>query len=534
MFTNRRFLHSILTVVFSLACLLVPAATTAEIWTVVAIDPRGDGSDPGLADAAQLCYRYDKAQDLLWFRVSLWGVPKQETFGINIAIDTGMEEFAKMNWWGMNKDFRFDRLVTARVMQKNGNYQGTIGVADAAGAGDNNFNNLIKDNQRIRVEGDSIVIGIKRTDITDKMKMNLIASVGSSEQWNDDIPNARAVALDLSAARPSRGLREIDLARNNFRFPSDYKTLPDNQPPVISTKGNGRQAMILIPGVYSGKDVFDEFIARNQSQYKFYVVTPPGLNGTPARPLPPETTSFGEFTWTRRLERDILDLIAREKLDKPVTVTHGFPGSLAVEEVAVQHPEKVGGIIELASLPLQSFPSLKGRKLAPHERVEVVDEGWAQKWFKYVTPETWESNNYQPEMFANDPKRAEEVRQQIESAPLQVKIRYLAEFMASDHTDEFANLTVPLLALRPGFNESFLANPANAYYKAGFLDAWDAFARNSRIELRTIPGARALIFEDQPELANQAISEFVHKTVAQDKISGDLIKDCLHVGFAED
>ena len=410
------------------------------------------------------------------------------------------------------------------MARENDNYAGTVGVADAAGARVKNFNNLGKDNLKISVEGDSLVLGIKRTDVTDKMTMHAIAAVGSDQRWNDDVPNARSALLDLSAPRPARGLREIDLSRNNLRFASDYKTLANNQPPLVTKKGTGRQTLILIPGVYSGKDIFDGFITRNRSQYKFYVLTPPGLNGTPARPLPPETTSYGEFTWTRLLERDILALIAQEKLDKPVIVTHGFPGSPAAQELAAQHPEALGGIIELASVPLQAFPSMKGKALAtPNERIEVVDEGWAQKWFKYVTPETWGSNNYQAEMFGNNLDRAEEVRRQIELAPLPVKIRYLAEFMASDHTSILANLQIPLLALRPGFNDKFLADPANAYYKTGFEDSWDAFAKNTRIRLLTIPNARALILEDQPELADKAISSFMHETVAQARMAGDLI-----------
>ncbi len=80
-------------------------------------------------------------------------------------------------------------------------------------------------------------------------------------------------------------IREIDFRRNNFVVSADYKTLPDNQPPQIIKQGHGRVALILIPGVYSGNDPFGAFIARNESKYKFYVVTPPGLNGTPARPL---------------------------------------------------------------------------------------------------------------------------------------------------------------------------------------------------------------------------------------------------------
>src|SRR5713101_4583781 len=491
--------------------IIAPVGVTAQVWTVLAVDPKGDGRDPALPDAAQLSYRYDKPQDLLWFRVSLYGKPIEESFGVNIVVDTGADDAAKMNWWGANKEFKFDKLVTAWVTRGDGGYQGTIGVGDATGAKAQNFNNLLQNNLQIRVEGDSIVIGVKRTDLTEKM--NLIAAVGSNERWNDDIPNTRSVALDLAAPRPARGLREIDVSRNNFRFPSDYKTLADNRPPLTIKKGHGRAKLILIPGVYSGKENFDAFIARNQSLYKFYVVTPPGLDGTPARPLPPETTSYGEFTWTRRLGRDVLELFSREKLSKPVIVAHGFPGSWVAEELAFQYADALGGVIEIASMPVLFFPSPKdpSRKTpaTPEERIETVNEGWAEKWFKYVTPETWESNNYIAEMFANDPGRAEQVRQQVEADPLPVKIRYLCEFMASDHSAELASLKVPLLALRPGFNEKFLADPANSWYKTSFQDAWDAFSKDPRIQVVTIPNARALLLDDQPKLTDEAIATFV-------------------------
>jgi len=489
------------------------AGAAAQVWTVMAFDPRGDGRDPAMADAAQLSYRYDQQQDLLWFRVSLYGKPNADSFGVNIVVDTGAGDAAKMNWWGANKDFKFDKLVTAWVTQTNGAYQGTIGVGDAGGAQSHNINNLSQNNLQLRTEGDAILIGIKRTDLTDKMKFKLIAAVGSNQQWNDDIPNAGSLTLDLSAPRPARGLRELDFGRNNFRFPSGFKTLADGQAPRVVHQGHGRPALILVPGVYSGNQAFAGFIARNLSRYSFYLLTPPGLDGTEPRPLPPETTSYGEFPWTRRLARDILELIRREKLSKPVIVTHGFPGSLAAHELASLHPEAVGGVIDIAAMPVQFFPSFKepGRKTGatPAERVAIVNEGWAEKWFKYVTPETWESNNYQAVMFTEDPARAEQVRRQVEAVPLPVKIRYLAEFMASDDSSELAALNVPLLVLRPGFNEKFLADPAHVFYKTGFQDSWDAFSANSHIKLLTIPNARALVLDDQPQPADDAIAAFI-------------------------
>jgi len=511
-----------LLIAVSLGC---PGQSTPSgpIWNVLAFDAKGDGRDPSLADAALLSCRYDKQQDTLWFRVSLYGKPNPDTFGVNIVVDTGGDDASKMNWWGANKDFKFDKLVTAWVKRGASGYEGTIGVGDVAGVKAKNFNNLLQNNLQIRVEGDAIVIGVKRTDITDKMKMNLIAAVGSNEQWNDDIPNTRPVTVDLTAPRPARGLRELDLGRNNFQLPSDYKALADNQPPTIIKKGQGNEALILIPGVYSGKEVFDGFIARNQARYKFYLVTPPGLNGTPARPLPAETVSYGELTWTRRLERDVLDLIKKEKLRKPVIVTHGFPGSLAALEIAVQRPDAVGGVIDVAVIPVQFFPSPKDPSFktpaAPDERVAYVNESWAQKWFKYVTPETWESNNYRAEMFTSDLVRGEQVRQQVESAPLQVKIRYLAEFMAADQTSDFAKLNVPLLALIPGFNEKFFADPTNGFYKISFQGAWEPLAKNPQIQRMAIPDARALILDDQPKVADQAIAEFAGRVAKSDAAS---------------
>jgi pimeloyl-ACP methyl ester carboxylesterase len=499
-------------ILFLLACVLRGAAE--DIWTVLAFDPKGDVRDASLADAAQLSYRYDSRQDILWFRVTLYGRPNEKAFGVNIVVDTGADDSAatKMNWWGQNTEFKFDKVVTAWVTHGSAGYEGTIGVGDATGAKARKINNLLQNNLQIRVEGDSIIIGVKRTDLTDKMKMNLIVAVGSNQQVNDDVPNTRYVTLDLTAPRPVRGIRELDTGRNNFRFPSGYKPLGDNERPLIVKHGHGTQALILIPGVYSGKEAFDGFIDRNQTQYTFYEITPPGLSGTAARPLPPEATSYGEFTWTRRLERDVLELIGREKLHKPVIVAHGFPGSLAAHELAIKHPESLSGVIDIATMPVQFFPSLKdpSRKTpaAPGERIEYVNEGWAEKWFKYVTPDTWESNNYPMAMFANDSDRGERARQQVEAVPLPVKIRYLCEFMASDDTSELNQVNIPLLALRPGFNEKFLAEPANGFYKNSFLDAWDAFSGNSHIQLLTIPNARALILDDQPKQTDEAIALF--------------------------
>jgi len=497
-----------------LTLILFPSTITAQVYTVLTFDGKGDCADASLADAAQLAYRYDKQQDILWFRIALYGEPNKDAFGVNLAIDTGGDDSTKMNWWGANKTFKFDRLVTANVTRRDKGFVGTMGVADAAGVNAKQMNNLRQNNLQIRVEGDSIVIGVKRTDITDKMTMKLIAAVGSNEQWNDDLPNAGSAAFDLS--KPTPGVREIDVGRNNLVLPKEYKTLADNRPPAVTKSGQGKQTLILVPGMYSGNRSFDGFIARNQTQYKFFLVTPPGLNGTPARVMPAAGTSFAEMSWTRRLERDILDLIRREKLRKPLIVAERQPAAQAAMELASEHPEQIGGVVLVGTNLVQFFASPKDparrTPIAYSDRGGFVDESWVGKWFKYVTPETWKNGDLRPQLLSADPARAQTAWDELESAPLEVKIRYLCEFWASDVTRSFDKLQVPVLALVPGFDEKFLADPANAFAKPSFLDSWETLVpKHPQLELVKIPNARMLVLDDQPQAADEAIATFVKK-----------------------
>ena len=492
----------------------LPAIANAQIYSVATFDAKGDGRDPSLPDAAQLAYRYDKDQDMLWFRIALYGQPNKEAFGVNIAIDTGGDDSTKANWWGANKTFKFDRLVTANVTRAADGFAGTIGVADAAGVNAKQMTNLHQNNLQIRVEGDAIIIGVKRTDITDKMTMKLVAAVGSNEQTNDDLPNAGSVPIDLSKSTP--GVREIDASRNNLALPKDYQTLPDNRPPAVAKTGQGKQALILVPGMYSGNNSFQTFITQNQSRYKIFLLTPPGLNGTPARAAPVAGTSFSELTWTRRLERDILDLIRREKLSHPVIVAERQPAAQAAIELAIEHPEQIRGVVLVGTNLVQFFaaPTDPTRKtpIAYSDRGAFVDESWAGKWFKYVTPETWKNGDLRAQLLSNDPARAQKSWDELESAPLEIKIRYLCEFWASDVTQGFAKLRVPILALVPAFDEKFLADPANAFAKPAFLDSWDTLVpKHPHLELVKIPNARMLVLDDQPQAAGEVIALFIKK-----------------------
>jgi len=512
-------LHRLSRVVWLLAFIFItPALAEAQKYTVLMFDPKGDARDSALGDAAQLAYHYDKEQDMIWFRVAFYGKPNDQAFGLRIFIDTGADDANKMDWSRGNRNFKFDTVVTADVTRGANGYAGTIGVGDVAGIKSEQPTNRRQNNLQLRVEGDSIIIGLKRTDITDKTKLNFVASIGAGQQWNDDIPNTGSASIDLSKITP--GVREIDVSRNNLELPKSYKTVSNNAPPVIVKMGRGKQALILVPGMYSGNKSFDDFIARNESQYRIFLVIPPGLNGTLPRAAPAAGSSFSELTWTRRLERDILDLIRREELASPVILAERQPAAQAAIELAVEHPDQVGGVILVGTNLVQFFPSPRDptRKapIAVADRGPFINETWAAKWFKYVTPETWNNGDLGKQLLSVDPARAQTAWNELEAAPVEIKIRYLLEFWASDVTQGFDRLKVPVLALVPGFDETFLAEPANAFAKPSFLDVWDTLVpKTPHLELVRIPNARMLVLDDQPQAADQAIAAFIKKVVTE-------------------
>jgi len=139
-------------------CICAYTNTSAQVFTVIGLKPKGAARDSSLAQAAQMSYSYDKQQDLLTFRITLYAKRNEQAFGVNLVFDTGADDSAKMNWWGANNAFKFDKLVTAWVKRGNNGYEGTIGIGDAAGARAKQFNNLMQNNLQIRIEGNSIVM----------------------------------------------------------------------------------------------------------------------------------------------------------------------------------------------------------------------------------------------------------------------------------------------------------------------------------------------------------------------------------------
>jgi pimeloyl-ACP methyl ester carboxylesterase len=303
---------------------------------------------------------------------------------------------------------------------------------------------------------------------------------------------------------------DIDTTINNLIHTPGYKTCKPGELGRVKKYGNGKQSMILIPGLGFDGSVFDDFMEANKTLYTMYAVTVAGYGNTSAPPMPPEGTSYGDQTWNRSAVEGITKLIDNEKLNKPIIVGHFVQGTQLALRLAIDHPEKVGGVIILGG-PAK-FISVMGGKIRdfPLDTMKLfTDKFTGPRWFKHMMKKFFDDNNFRPEVYSQDSITGHVLWRQSADVPLPIMIRHVSEYLASDLKAEIDKVKCPVLVLRPTFKSDILEKPINNYIKPQFMDTWnDVLLRNPLVDVKDIPDAATFLWKDQPEKTNEEIMLF--------------------------
>jgi pimeloyl-ACP methyl ester carboxylesterase len=302
-----------------------------------------------------------------------------------------------------------------------------------------------------------------------------------------------------------------DSTLNNLQHPPGYVCCEPGTLGEFRKQGSGPRTMILIPGLGFGSGIFDEFMLTHEADFTMYAVTLPGFAGTPAPPMPPEGTSYGELTWMRGAYEALVKRIQAEGLRNLVVVGHWLGGTQIALWLAMDHPEWVSGVIIVSGST--RFTPTDTTRMPYHPtldfRVKGIDQYLAPRWFKTVTRETWDDNNYLPIDYAVHPVRGLRLWREAARPTLPVWVRYLNEFFAQDVSLDLGRLEVPTLVLKPGLEDLYYDAGQN-YMEAFCHLGWDGAAlTNPRIEISTIPRSRICLWYDQPELFDEAVENFV-------------------------
>jgi pimeloyl-ACP methyl ester carboxylesterase len=302
-----------------------------------------------------------------------------------------------------------------------------------------------------------------------------------------------------------------DSTLNNLVDPPGYEPALLGDLGAVQKIGIGPQNVIFIPGLGFGGNVFSDFMTRHASEFTTYAVTLPGFGGSKAPPSPPDSVSFGEQTWTNATIRAVEELIEVEGIVDPVIIGHWLTGTQIALHLALRHPDEIKAVVLVAGSAC--FIAGDTTKFPAHPelafRAMAIDQHMAPNWFKTVTRQTWDDNNFLPGDYATNPVRGLRLWREAAEPLLHVWVRYLCEFFSQDVSLMLDRLSVPTLLLKPGMEGNFV-EPGNNYMRSYCHISWEASApKNDRIRKVIIPESRVFMWFDQPDKFDNEVTAFL-------------------------
>lgn len=320
------------------------------------------------------------------------------------------------------------------------------------------------------------------------------------------------VVESVSAQVACTRIMDQDSSLNNLVDPVNLPTAPLGTLGGVEIVGTGPQAMILIPGMGFGNDALDDLMAPYKDRFTMYAVTLPGMAGTPAPPSPAAGVSYGEQTWTDGALRGIEKLMLTSNLKDVIVVGHWMTGTQLALRLAKDYPNRIKAVVMIAGTAA-FFPTDTVKwppaKMTLEWRRKATDQYTAPVWFKTVTRETWDDNNFLPNDYAINPVLGLRLWRKAATPHLHVWIRYLCEFQAQDSNMLLDSVHVPVLLMRPGLEGNY-CEPGQDYMRAFCHLSWSESALSrAKVKSVTIPNSRIFIWLDQPERFRREFDSFL-------------------------
>ncbi len=265
----------------------------------------------------------------------------------------------------------------------------------------------------------------------------------------------------LTAVSQSVGQNAHQVLNDCESRPVSQTPTPAGQAGGVEKRGRGAVPMILLPDVFTDWTLYRAFMQRNEARYTMYAVTLPGHGGTP----PPQTPAYEPAAtplWDNA-EQIVLNLIAKEKLNKPIIVGTQAGAYLAAR-LAIRHPDKVRGAVLLNGLVnvLLRSPADPTRLATMAERRQAVNtRNILQLLLTAMSPHVLPSRACAEKLSKALPPQQRagifvNTRNQEEGIGLYINgtmgtdfraFRYTFELANTDLTEEFKELRVPVLSI---------------------------------------------------------------------------------------
>lgn len=306
-----------------------------------------------------------------------------------------------------------------------------------------------------------------------------------------------------------------DPAINNLQHSPGVETAKPDTLGRVRKVGTGPRRMLLIPGLGFGDGIWSEFMEPLKSEYTMYAITLPGFGETPPLAMPASDSRFADGAWTRSSIRAIEALLDTEGIQRVTIVAHWALSTQIALQLALDHPERVEAVVLVGGVFKSYYDNTPAMMDWTLEQRASFVERIGQEWFKTVTRQTWDDNNYMSYDYAVNPRRALWLWRQAQAPSLAVWVRYLLEFYGFDQGARLRTLRVPTLVVQPGFDDpAYYVEEGRNYMRSLCIESWRGLASSApagTLEFVTIPQSRLFVMFDQPDQLQRAVRSFLQR-----------------------
>lgn len=269
----------------------------------------------------------------------------------------------------------------------------------------------------------------------------------------------------------------------------------------VDKYGNGKRALILIPGLTDSAAVWQGTIGHFAGEDTIYAVTLAGFGGVPTAKAPLVTKAIA----------DIAVLIRKEHLQKPVLIGHSLGGFTAIR-FAEEHSDLIAGAIAVEGLPI--LPGFD--KMTPAQRAAAGARMTGPMAAASSTQfDAFERANVIP--YLTKAANVSDVAAAGAGANPPAAAEYMTELLTTDLRPKLNRVRVPLEEIVP-FDASLDPFNPQAPFKtaAGKLAYYQALLANDKTAtVVPIEDSRHFVMFDQPEAFYAAVQTFLNALPAR-------------------
>ena len=247
----------------------------------------------------------------------------------------------------------------------------------------------------------------------------------------------------------------------------------------VVVEGQGPDDVILIPGLATSREVWDEARAALRGRYRLHLVELAGFGGSAAGP-----NATGEIL--PAIVEELSRYVAAHRLERPAVIGHSMGGFIGLL-LARDHGDKIGRLMIVDSLPFI------GLLFDPHATVETIAPRAAgfRDMLRARPPATPDSAAAAAMVMSRTAEGRAQVGRLTWEADPSVIGQAVHEVMTTDLRRDLPRIGVPITLLYPWDPGTLPEERARTLYEAAYRGAPNA-------RLVAVPASQHFIMIDQP------------------------------------